>query len=248
MQQQPLDDPIPRSIWRDIIQDRFVNFEKLFASMDRGYDHHDEPRSFHGEFALVRKDQFVLKKPLLTEAQWIRVFSSWSKGVVLVYAHREQELEAYKRFVMDLFRAIPQNPAMAIAFDVEARDRYSKTPYLMDDRLQLNSPLIAVQFHSSPSAASSKRLIGPPAATTTKRSKIICENWNADRCSDPCINSRRHGECCECGGKHRAIDSSDCIPAFQVRRSRRMSSSVREGGSRSLGPNKAHAAPEAQGR
>ena len=40
MQQQQLEEPIPRSIWRDIIQDRFVNFEKLYASMDLGYDHH----------------------------------------------------------------------------------------------------------------------------------------------------------------------------------------------------------------
>lgn len=32
-----LAEPIPRSIWKKIIQDNFGEFEKLYASMDRGY-------------------------------------------------------------------------------------------------------------------------------------------------------------------------------------------------------------------
>lgn len=42
----PVSDPLPRTIWRKILIDHFVDFEKLFASMDKGYDHHDDPKDF----------------------------------------------------------------------------------------------------------------------------------------------------------------------------------------------------------
>jgi hypothetical protein len=63
MQQQQLDVTIPRSLWKDIIQDHFVNSEKLFASMDVGYGHSEVPKDFHGRFILVKKDQLVAKRP-----------------------------------------------------------------------------------------------------------------------------------------------------------------------------------------
>ena len=69
VQQQQLDEPIPQSIWRDIIQDRFVN-----ASMDLGYDHQDELKDFLGGYAIVKKDQASAKRPVQTEAEW-RAFS-----------------------------------------------------------------------------------------------------------------------------------------------------------------------------
>ena len=64
MQVQPLVDPIPCSIWCLVIQDHFVDFKKLFALMDKGYDHNDEPRDFGGGYALVKKEQASGKCPL----------------------------------------------------------------------------------------------------------------------------------------------------------------------------------------
>ena len=46
----PLAEPLPHSIWQKILQDQFVDFEKLFASMDRGYDHNNEPKDFAADF------------------------------------------------------------------------------------------------------------------------------------------------------------------------------------------------------
>jgi hypothetical protein len=34
MQQHPMPDPVPQSIWQDVILDKYVNFEKLYAGMD----------------------------------------------------------------------------------------------------------------------------------------------------------------------------------------------------------------------
>jgi hypothetical protein len=71
MQQQQLDVPIPRSLWKDILQDRFVNFEKLFASMDVRYDHSEVPKDFHTGLILVKKDQLVAKKALKSDGDWM---------------------------------------------------------------------------------------------------------------------------------------------------------------------------------
>ena len=59
MRGQEIAQPLPRSIWKSIIEDRYVDFEKLFAAMDPGYDPYDIPRDFAGGFALIKKDNTV---------------------------------------------------------------------------------------------------------------------------------------------------------------------------------------------
>ncbi|KAJ7239884.1 hypothetical protein C8J57DRAFT_1245700 [Mycena rebaudengoi] len=58
MQLQVLVDPLARTIWRLIIQDHFVDFEKLYAALGVGYDHQDEPKEFAGGYALIKKEHF----------------------------------------------------------------------------------------------------------------------------------------------------------------------------------------------
>jgi hypothetical protein len=99
----PVGDPLPPTIWHKVLLDLFVDFEKLFASMDKGYDHHDDPKDFGAGYALVKKDQAFSKRPLQTEADWIRVFGAWSAGVAFFFPHREVELRDYRLIVMDLF-------------------------------------------------------------------------------------------------------------------------------------------------
>jgi hypothetical protein len=210
MQVQPLADPIPRSIWRSVIQDHFVNFEKLFASMDKGYDHNDEPRDFGGGYAIIKKEQASAKRPLRSESEWLRVFGAWSSAVVLVYRHRSSELQSYQRMVTDLFRAVPHDPSIAIAFDVEARDHYARSPFRMDDRTQLNVPLLARMFQSTGSSSKKCSNPSPSPSSPSKRSTIPCRNWNMGICDAPCPNGRKHGICCECEDQHRAKDEPVC--------------------------------------
>jgi hypothetical protein len=80
-----LAEPIPQSIWKKIVQDDYVEFEKLYASMDQRYDHKDEPKSLCKDFAIVKKDQASAKQPLLTEAKWIQVFSAWSLFSLIIF-------------------------------------------------------------------------------------------------------------------------------------------------------------------
>jgi hypothetical protein len=228
MQLQPLVDPIPRTIWRNIIQDQFVNFEKLYASMDRGYSHQDEAKDFAGGYALVRKDQYTAKKPIKQEAEWIRVFTAWKTGVTLLFPHRQQELQSYCEMVVDLFRAAPFDPSVAIQFDLEARDRYARNPYRMDDRGRLHLPLLAQMFRK-------REMADHSSDTSAKRATVPCQNWNRGICSDPCVNRRRHGICCECGGRHQAQDKESCHSSLEARSGKGFSIRHPEGRSSSTG-------------
>ena len=109
LQSQPLAQPLPRSIWKTISQDQYVDFEKLFASMEPGYDHSDDLKDFGDGYALVKKDQASARKPLRTEADWIRVFGAWKTAIILLYPHRQFELEGYEKMVCNVFRASPHN-------------------------------------------------------------------------------------------------------------------------------------------
>jgi hypothetical protein len=210
----PVGDPLSRTIWRKILLDLFIDFEKLFASMDKGYDHHDEPKDFGAGYALVKKDQAFSKRPLRTEADWIWVFGAWSAGVAFFFPHRDTELRDYRTIVMDLFRAAPTNPLVAISFDVHVRDKYSKKPFHLDDQAQLNLPLLA-QMLSSPLPANpprgGKRVISSQASMSgnnPKRADVPCRNWSFGMCkSEVCPNRRKHGVCCVCGEGHRAKDN-----------------------------------------
>ncbi|KAG5351394.1 hypothetical protein C0989_006690 [Termitomyces sp. Mn162] len=60
-QLQQLKDPISQAMWKLIVLDHFVDFNKLYATLDCGYDHNDEPKDFVGGFSLVKKDPATAK-------------------------------------------------------------------------------------------------------------------------------------------------------------------------------------------
>jgi hypothetical protein len=220
MQRQPIPEPLPRSIWKDIVLDKYVDFEKLHAGMDRGYDHDDEPKDFGSGYSIVKKDHYRAKKPVQSESDWIRVARCWKQGVELLYPHRKSELTTYMEIIDELFRAAPRSPSVAICIDVEARDRYAKRPYRMDDRNQLQSSILAQMFRATPSTSSNlgkRRGSSPPAPG--KKPYTICRNWNLGYCNDDeCPYQRTHGLCYECGGSHRAKDRDECLEKFRRRR------------------------------
>lgn len=83
-------DPLPRSVWKDIAQDRLVDFEKLHACLTRpSYDLQDDPKDFssNGDYVLIRKDQTSAKKPVHTSSEWSRLFAAWEAGVLTLYPH-----------------------------------------------------------------------------------------------------------------------------------------------------------------
>ena len=207
-------DLILRSIWHQITLDQFVDFKKLFASMDKGYEHLNDIKDFGAGFALVKKEQSHKKRSIRDESKWLRVFSAWQSAVGHLYPHHISELEKYLEIVTDVFRAAPGEPHRAIQFDFEARDRYSKRPFRMDDRNQLNLPLLAQLFQTASSRLSiqgTKRIDHIPSSPVTKCADTPCRKWSFGTCTtDPCPNKQKHGICFVCGEPHRAKDNPAC--------------------------------------
>jgi hypothetical protein len=218
MQQQPMPDPLPRSIWRDIILDKYVDFEKLYAGMDRGYDHDDDPKDFGGGYSIIKKDHFRAKKPVQTESEWTRVARTWKQGVELLYPHRKAELATYTEIIEELFRAAPRTPSVAILVDVEARDRYAKHPYQMDDRNRLHSSILAQMFKASTTSTNTNKRRGSSPLPPSKKLRSVCRNWNLGFCNDDECPFQRAHLCYECGGTHRAKEREECLGKLKQRR------------------------------
>ncbi|CAA7269205.1 unnamed protein product [Cyclocybe aegerita] len=213
MQTIPIIHMLPKSIWKLIIQDQWVDFEKLHASLEHGYDHNDNAKDFGNGYVIMKKDHLTSRRPIRTEAEWIRVFEAWSTGVTLLYPHRSMELKKYRLIVDEVFRASPQNVSPAIRFDVEVRRKYSRGPFRMDDHGELQALVLAQMYRPSatPTLPLAKRIASDShQPSPAKRADIPCQLWNMGKCNDPCVNRRKHGTCSECGDSHRAYDTPTC--------------------------------------
>ncbi|KAJ3770703.1 hypothetical protein FB446DRAFT_646535 [Lentinula raphanica] len=233
LQGRPLLEPLPRSVWKLILKDEYVSFEKLLAGIDPGYDHRDEGKDFGGGYALVKVDHLSARKPVRTESEWNRAFQAWKIGVIQAYPHRKDELNAYESIITNLFRNFAHDPSIPIRADHEVRERYHKGPFHLDDSNRTQAAVMAL-VHRTSLGSNLKRPLDSSSSSgraNKKPSGAICLNWNGARCDDPCVNGRRHGVCSICGGKHRAFDSSDCKTEYLARRARKVGSGEASAGS-----------------
>ena len=152
-----MDDPLPRAIWRDILADKFVSFEKLFATIDSGFDHDDDAKDFAGGYVLLKKDQANARKPVESESDWCRVYDAWACAVKLVFNHRFAKLDNYKRYILKLFRARCRDPHIAIRIDHDIREEYAKSPFHLDDHEHSEIPLWAHLTNPASTSIPSKR-------------------------------------------------------------------------------------------
>ncbi|KAG5349888.1 hypothetical protein C0989_001386 [Termitomyces sp. Mn162] len=113
-QLQQLKDPISCAMWKLVMLDQFVDFDKLYVMLDRGYGHYDKPKDFSGGFSSVKKDVTTVKRPVKSELDWTRVFDAWMAAVILFYPHHENELFAYRTRILDFCQNIPNDTAIAI--------------------------------------------------------------------------------------------------------------------------------------
>jgi hypothetical protein len=195
-------EPIANSIWRLIILDKYVDFEKLYATLDPGYNPNDEGKELNEKFTLLEKNSLSSKRPVLTESEWLRLYDVWSDAVLHFYPHRRSELTSYRELIVDMFRATSL-PHPAIKFDRDSRERYSRQPYRLDSNksalpFPLLSQLLSYATSSSSPPSTGKRRSSGGQEGPRKRSETVCQNWNLGSCDgDSCHYGRRHNECSE---------------------------------------------------
>jgi hypothetical protein len=223
-------EPIANSIWRLVILDKYVDFEKLYVTLDPGYNPNDEAKELNDKFTLLEKHSISSKRSVLTEAEWMRLYDVWVEAVLHFYPHRKAELSSYRDLIINMFRAT-SSPLPAIKYDRDSRERYSRQPCHLDSSKDvLPFPLLSqLLSHVAPSSTSKKRSIGTQDGPR-KRSDTVCLNWNLGNCDgDTCRFGRRHNICSECNEPHRAKDKSECYTALNRRRQQQRAAAARSG-------------------
>ncbi|KAJ3816888.1 hypothetical protein F5880DRAFT_1462618, partial [Lentinula raphanica] len=180
-QSQSLPEPLPRTIWKLILKDEYVSFEKLLAGIDPSYDHQDEGKDFGAGYTLVKTDHLSAKKPVVSESDWNRAFDAWRNGVIQAYPHRRDELVNYGQGISHLFRNFAHDPSIPIRADHEVRERYHKSPFRLDDGNRTQAAVMALVHRTSVGVRSKRPSDAGPSSRSSKRSSgAICLNWNGD--------------------------------------------------------------------
>ena len=233
-QSRKVQEPVANSIWKLVILDKYVNFEKLYATLDPDYNPNDEAKELNDKFTLLEKNSISSKRSVATEAEWMQLFDIWASATLHFYPHRRAELTSYRELVTNMFRATP-SAYPAIKYDRDTRERYSRQPFRLDSSkdilpIALLSQLLPFNQGSSSSLSGSKRRSNDSQEGRRKRSETICQNWNLGACEgDSCRFGRKHNVCSECSGPHQAKDRSDCYSTFNKRRQQQRANAAHGG-------------------
>jgi hypothetical protein len=215
---QAFSDPLPQSLLRLIIKDKYVDFDKIHAALNGFNFFHDESKDFGSEFKLVRKEHSIRSLPVTSESQWLRVFEAWLAPLLKIYPHRQDELSFYKAHIQELFRVTPNDALLGIRVDKEARQKAANTPFDLGASENLRLITLKEMLTTSKKRPAPSSSSGFTGQSSSKRMDTPCLLWNDDKCSDPCPNNRKHGICSECGEAHRACENTSCITKFRGRR------------------------------
>ncbi|PSS32219.1 hypothetical protein PHLCEN_2v2015, partial [Hermanssonia centrifuga] len=125
-------DPLPTTIWKLIICDEYVDFEKLHAGLDPLYDQNNNIRRLQGDYSIVKMDSIFTKKKIVSETELSQVYQAWSSSVTAVYLHCSKELEEYKAIISEIFHLWANRPTVAIETNAAVQKNYAKSPFRLD--------------------------------------------------------------------------------------------------------------------
>lgn len=149
-----------------------------------------------------------------------------------IYPHRKGELQNYRKIVVEVFRTVPFHPGATIHFDADVRARYAKEPFHMDDCSRLQVPMVTQLVNVSSFSAKRPLTASGTSYPSAKCVNDPCINWNWARCETPCAFWCKHGECSECGGRHRAKDVTACFASLQASKGKGRGDGSNAGGGR----------------
>ena len=205
-QGQKMCEPIVNSIWRLIILDKYVDFAKLYVTLDPGYNPKDEAKELNERFTLLERNSISSKHPVLTESEWMCLYDVWVDSVLYFYPHRKIKLISYHKLIINMFRAT-SSPFPAIRYDRDSQERYACQPYRLDSSKDvLPFPLLSeLLSHANDARTTDSTSPSPllPSSKKQKQSETICQNWNLGICDgDTCYYGHWHNECSKYDGCH----------------------------------------------
>ncbi len=85
--------PFPLSLWEAVLNNGYVNFNKLYA-IQGGQAADEETIHKSGKFKFVF-NQIEAKGTIYDQGGWVSTFDSYADTVLFVYPHHETKLQAY---------------------------------------------------------------------------------------------------------------------------------------------------------
>jgi hypothetical protein len=116
--------PLSRAYWKEILLDRYIDFEKLFAALRPDSAQYEDEAAL-GEFVLVKKELASARRAIHNQNEWTKIFDAWASAVSMAFKHRAEEIENYRTFVMVSFEDHPLNLYIAISFDTLTGQKYA---------------------------------------------------------------------------------------------------------------------------
>ncbi|KAF8806103.1 hypothetical protein BYT27DRAFT_7224460 [Phlegmacium glaucopus] len=148
-QGQKICKPIANSIWRLVILDKYVDFEKFFVTLEPGYNPNNEAKELNDRFTLLEKNSISSRCAIVSEAEWMCLYDAWVNAVLLFYPHRKVELSSYREVIINMFQAT-LSPLPAIKYDHDSHECYARQPCHLDSSKDtLPFPLLSQLLSSS---------------------------------------------------------------------------------------------------
>ena len=122
----------------------------------------NEAKELSDHFTLLEKNlnSITSKHTVLTEAEWMHLYDVWVDAVLHFYPHRKAELSSYCDLIVNMFRTT-LSPLLAIKYDHDSRERYSRQPYRLDSSKDvLPFPLLSQLLSYATSSHREKRKAG----------------------------------------------------------------------------------------
>ncbi|KAF8586396.1 hypothetical protein K439DRAFT_1556591, partial [Ramaria rubella] len=107
---QPLCPDFPNGLWTDILLNRYIDFDKVYAGY---YMLNSDYKQSHtiGDFEIILHSGGInlsrgSAKTVKTHGEWAIAFAAVKHATLFAYLHRGKEFEDYERFIVGQFTAL----------------------------------------------------------------------------------------------------------------------------------------------
>ncbi|KIP09230.1 hypothetical protein PHLGIDRAFT_22995 [Phlebiopsis gigantea 11061_1 CR5-6] len=189
---------IPDALWGDVIANRYVDLDKIFASL-YSIDGDSSERFRIGELDLVTHTPRSTRK-ISEHGDWTITWVIYQDAVTFLYPHREKELREYYNFVTGLFRSLAAGERMrAINYDRAVRSEVGRSNSKLLNEATNLSHMYTQHIHAAGASASTAAGQPNPAKRSrNSRNAEPCHRWNEGKCSRGTDCRYKHA-CNKCG-------------------------------------------------
>lgn len=174
---------IPDALWGDVIANRYIDLDKIFAAL-YSVDGDASERFRIGELDLVAHTPRSTRK-ISEHGDWTITWVIYQEAVTFLYPHRADELRDYYNFVTGLFRSLASGErSRAINYDRAVRSEVGRSNSKLLNESNNLSHMYTQHIHAA--GASSSATSGQPHApkrARNNRSAEACHRWNDGKCS-----------------------------------------------------------------